>query len=289
MVFLSAAVLPLEASAQAAATANRDNSTTIEADKQRLLRTINFGNRELLLPLQLHNDELAITNDKLDINNSKLEDRTPDTGRLVIDQYELEESKATIELATTFAQVWSMGGDPDLQGQLAEFDRKLDDANQKCHPEHDAQHPVTFETIEDVQTACSDLNALNVAVEKYHIATPNGWLSVFKNDPGFKGRVGFAFFTADTRQLKRDEASLVTPKIKKELIRQDQSLIRSDKQIWLVEISSQDTVAFNARHPDHPMAGGNEIMDMMMKFRQNTAEIGERFRNAVLKGHNPND
>jgi hypothetical protein len=204
---------------------------------------------------------------------------------VLIDQFELEESKEAVSVATSFAQVWSRHGDPELRDQLSELDGKFDDADQKCHSRDEDHHRVQFETLEEAQIACSDLHAIYLAVSKRHIATPNGWPSVFKDDLGFKARVGFGFFTADTDQLKRDEASHVAPQSKKQLIQQDQSLMQADKQIWLVEISNQDTVEFNAKHPDYLMADENEVLDMMKKFRQNTADIGKTYRNAVLKDH----
>lgn len=286
-VLRAVAAIPLGVSAQAEASPAVENLRTINTDREWLLRRLAFGYRELTLPSQLHNDELQIANDKLEITIAELEDRTPNKDRLAIDEFALTESKEAVHVATSFAQVWSKRGDPRLQSLLMDVDGKFDAANDKCHSRNEDDTRGHFQSLEEAQAACADSHVIYLAVSRRHIATPNGWLSVFNDDPQFKTRIGFGFSAADIDQLKRDMSSHIAPQVKKLLIELDQGLIRADKQIWLIEINSQDTAAFNAKHPDHLMADENDILGIEKKFRQDLADTGDKLRTQLVKTHKP--
>jgi hypothetical protein len=281
LVFASTA---LQSRAQFVAKNPGDDAATVQADTQRLLRKISFGNRELALPLQLKNDELSVQNDKLEIAASKLQGVAPDTERMTIDQFALEQSKVAVNLATVFSQVWSASGETNIQKQLAESDAKFDEAVERCRQRDKTSQVVAFANIDEAKTACSDLETIRLTVARIHVATPNGWRSVFKDDPDYRRRVGYRLVTADANQLRRDQASHVDLRIKKTLILQDEILIGTDKQIWLEEIIDQATAEFNAKHPDHLMATGEDLLAMTMKLRQSLADAGIDFRNSIAGG-----
>jgi hypothetical protein len=259
--------------------------STTELDKQHLLRRIRFGERELHLPMQLENDELAVTNDRLEIKIANLENGEPDTDRVLIDQFVADQTKAAIKDATAFAQMYHLSSSPAQE--LVELDNKFDDANEKCHPVDAEKHPVIFTSMAEAQSACSDLRAISSAITSHHIATPQAWVSVYKEDPGYQSRTGYKLFVADTAQLRRDEVGYIDPKAKKLLIQSDRSLLIDDKQIWLTEMSEQETLEFNVKHPEYQMGDMNETLAMLTKFRQDTADILVKLRKDVRRHPEP--
>ena len=250
--------------------------TTTELDERHLLRRIRFGERELHLPQQLKNDELVVVNDKLDVKIAKLEGREPDTDRVLIDQFVADQSKAAIKDATVFAQIYHLSSSPAQE--LAELDAKLDDADEKCHANDDEKHLVIFASLADAQSACADLQAISSAVNSHHIATPLGWISVYKEDAAYRTRTGYKLLLADTEQMKLDEASRLDPAAKKMLIRSDRSLLTDDKQIWLTEMSEQETLEFNAKHPEHQMGDMKGTLALLTKSREDMAGAVLKFR-----------
>jgi len=259
--------------------------STTERDEQHLLRRIRFGDRELHLPQQLENDELAVTNDKLEVKIANLEYREPDTDRALIDQYVADQTKAAINDAKVFAQMYHLSSIPVRE--LVELDGKFDDADEKCHARDAEQHLVVFTSMAEAQSACSDLQAISSAITSHHIATPQAWASVYKEDPRYLTRTGYKLFIADTEQLRRDGASHIDPKAKKLLLQSDRFLLIDDKQIWLTEMSEQETLEFNVKHPEHQMGDMNATLAMFKKFREDRADIIIKFRKDLRKASQP--
>ncbi len=254
-----------------------------ELDEKRLLRRIRFGQRELYLPLQLENDQLTVTNDKLDITIANLEGREPDTDRVLIDQYLADQTKATINDAKVFAQMYHLSRNP--VHELVELDDMLDNADEKCHAPDPDKHLAIFNRLADAQLACSDLEAISSAISSQQIAIPQVWVSVFREDTGYRSRTGFKLLIADTDQLKRDEASRIDPKAKKMLLRSDRSILIDDRQIWLTEMSEQETLEFNIKHPEYRMADMIDTLALLKQIRAGTAGVVANFRKDLLKAH----
>jgi hypothetical protein len=254
--------------------------STVELDKQHLLRRIRFGYREIHLPQQLHNDELRVTNDQLNVKIANLQGGEPDTNHVLIDQYVTDETKAAIKDAKVFAQMYHLSSSPTPE--LVDLESRLDSANEKCHP-RDADQPVVFTSMREAQSACSELSAISTELTALHFVTPQEWVSVYDEDPGYRTRTGYKFFVADTKQMKLDEASHINPKAKKFLLRNDGSLLDDDRQIWLAEMSEQDTLEFNVKHPESLMADSKGILEMLTKFRQDLANILIKLRKESIR------
>lgn len=249
--------------------------STVELDKQQLLRRIRFGYREIHLPQQLHTDELKVTNDQLDVKVANLQCPDPDTNSVLIDQYVAGETRGAIKDAKVFAQMYRLSSSP--APELVDLDSRLDSANEKCHP-RDGDRPAVFTSLAEAQSACSELSGISTALIALHVVIPQKWASVYDEDPGYRTRAGYKFFVADTKQMKLDEASHINQKAKEFLLRNDRNLLVDDKQIWLSEMSEQATLEFNVKHPESPMADMKGTLAMITQFRQDTADILTKLR-----------
>jgi hypothetical protein len=255
-------------------------SPAVKADKERLLRKIHFGNRELHLPSQLQNDELQVANDGLENDTARLEGQEQDSARITIDRYLVEQTKAAIQISNSFALVWSKDGDKELQRKLSEAEAQFDIANDNCHP-HSESGRVRFERLEEAEAACASLHQIYVAVSRYQINTTNV-PSIFKDDAVHATRTGYKLLMADSQQLKLDMAGRFRQDVKKALINNDQALINMDRMIWLQEILHADTIQFNAKHPEHPMADTVDLVKMTLQLRQQIATLNAEERRKLL-------
>ena len=255
--------------------------STTEFDEQHLLRRIRFGQRELHLPQQLENNNLTVANDKLDLKIATLEHREPDTDRVLIDQFLADQTKAAIRDAMVFAQMYHVSSSP-VQA-LVKLDEKFDDADARCHPLDAEKHSAVFRNMAEAQSACGDLMAISSALTSHHVAIPQAWPSVYKEDVDYRTRTGYRLLVADREQLRRDEASHIDSNAKRLLIMYERSALIDDKQIWLTEMVEQETIDFNAKHPEHQMADMSGTLAMFVKFHEEQADLIAKFRRSVVK------
>ena len=286
LVAVTNSLSPLKISAQLAPVIPPETST-YEADKIQLLRVTTFGNREINLPAEVQNGTLQVKNDMLENDIAKLEGRQPDMGRLAIDNFVLAERKKAARVATIFSRVWSSAGNQRLRAELAPLDGSLDAAISKCEPKDQEGKAGEFATLEDAKEACTDLEQISETVSKYSVPTPPGWPSIFAQDSLYKKRAGYGFLQADTAQLRRDKALSVVEKYKRSLITTDEGLLAQDQGIWLIEISDQNTTAFNVKYPSQQMADSAELLQSLKDFRQQIITENARYRAELMSSSRP--
>jgi hypothetical protein len=78
-----------------------------DKDADNLSRKMRFGNREIDLPLRLENDELLLELHTSENHTAQLEGMETDAIKLSIDRFLVDQDKAAIATANSFAQVWS--------------------------------------------------------------------------------------------------------------------------------------------------------------------------------------
>lgn len=266
---LSLTILCLPASFACQNAKTQQIKSAHDIDERALLRTINFGNREIHLPLQEKNDQLALENALLESHIAKLNDEEQDQTRIQIARYFAAMSKDEVRASNLFAWTWSPAGSEKNRQQLEEGESNFDDASRKCHERNDDGKKVVFTSLLEAQAACSELASIIKQTMVYSL--PQGKVpSVFTSDKQAAKRVGHALLIKDQQQMSSDRLRL--PKATKKIILNgDLGLIDQDKQVWLTEITEDNVAAFNSKYPEQPMASGKELLAHFLEFRNQLA------------------
>jgi hypothetical protein len=159
--------------------------TSCTSQEERI-RQMNFGFREINLPMQLKNDELALKNDELRNDMAHHEGRRKDLTRIAVDTYMIEQDRAAIEVMNRFAQIWSYTidydtmkvtvgdtGDKALQSKFAELERRFDAANAECHKHADSSpyNYIVPKTVNQAEVRCASFREVYTAVMERNTAT----------------------------------------------------------------------------------------------------------------------
>jgi hypothetical protein len=261
--------------------AQTQTPTSAANDKEDLLRTLRFGNRELNLPLRLQNDELGLKNHGLDNDIAQLQGRPEDKdlARIAVDRFLIEQDKAAITVANSFAQVWSTG-DHELQRKLFDAEKQFDEADKNCHPGSNRaseESSVPAATLEEAEANCARFHSIYLMVSRYQITVSVPPPSIFKHSNTLNS-TGEKLLQADNLQLKRDMAAHRPAR----LILGDQMVIGLDKQLWLQEISHTNTVEYNNKHPQEQMANDLDIVKLVTDIRRRVLDIQNELRRQLL-------
>jgi hypothetical protein len=142
------------------------------------IRRTSFGFRELNLPKQLENDELALKNDHLSNDIAQRQGKRGDVTRIAVDQFMIDQDKAALELSEKFAEIWSYtidrdtmkvtvgnNGNKELQAKFGALERRFDDADRECHGERltDPELPAP-KTVKEAEARCANLREIYSAV-----------------------------------------------------------------------------------------------------------------------------
>ena len=166
--------------------------TSCTSQEERI-RQMAFGFRELNLPIQLNNDELALKNDELSNDMAYHEGRRKDMARIAVDTYMIEQDRAAIEIMNRFADIWSYSidhdtmkvtvgdtGNKDLQRKFSEIERRFDAANDECHKHADSapyDHTVP-KTVKEAEARCASFREIYLAVIPGATSEPHTFASV---------------------------------------------------------------------------------------------------------------
>ncbi len=153
-------------------------STDCTSQEERL-RQIRYGFRELNLPMQLDNDELALKRDELSNDIAHQKGKPKEPTRIAVDTFMIEQDKAAIEIMNRFAEIWSFTidhgtmkvtvgdtGIKELQRKFSEMERRFDAANTECHKHADSPpfDYVAPKTVKEAEARCAGLRKIYAAV-----------------------------------------------------------------------------------------------------------------------------
>jgi hypothetical protein len=143
------------------------------------IRQMSFAFRELNLPKQLENDELALNNDQLSNDIAQRQGKRRDMTRIAVDMFMIEQDKAALDLMNRFAEIWAYridrdtmkvtvgnNGNKELQRNFAELERRFDAANDECHGRRttDPNLPIP-KTVKDAESRCTNLREIYSTVK----------------------------------------------------------------------------------------------------------------------------